>query len=253
MILSIIVPVFNEKNTILAILEKIDAVDLSDIPSRSEEQGSRAIAKGSYLGFQKEIILVEDGSNDGTKKILIELGKKTDNTNLKIIFHEKNRGKGVAIRTGLAAVSGEYVIIQDADLEYDPLDYRKLLECALENNAEVVYGSRRKGDGKQFSSLSFYLGGSFLTWVANLLYGTKITDEATCYKLFKTETIKSISLKCERFEFCPEITAKVAKKGIKIYEVPINYFPRHENEGKKIKWRDGVKALWILIKYKFID
>lgn len=233
MILSVIIPVFNEKNTIEKILRKIDAVDLS------------------ALGFKKEIILVDDGSSDGTREILFRIQKQVNSP--KIIFHETNKGKGAAIRTGLSAVSGDYVIIQDADLEYDPSDYKKLLECALKNNAQVVYGSRRKGSGKQFSSFSFYLGGAVLTLATNLLYGTNITDEATCYKLFKTEIMKNIPLKCERFEFCPEVTAKVAKKGIKIYEVPINYFPRHQNEGKKIKWRDGVEALWILIKYRFIN
>lgn len=232
MILSVIIPVFNEKNTIEEILKKINSVDLS------------------ALGFQKEIILVDDGSSDGTREILSAMAREADH---KILFHENNRGKGAAIRTGLASASGDYIVIQDADLEYDPSDYKKLLECALRNNAEVVYGSRRKGNGKQFSSLSYYLGGSFLTLAANFLYGTKITDEATCYKLFKKETIKSINLKCERFEFCPEITAKVAKKGIKIHEVSINYFPRHHSEGKKIKWKDGVEALWILIKYKFLN
>ncbi len=231
--LSVIIPVFNEKNTIEEILKKINAVDFSS------------------LGFQKEIILVDDGSSDGTREILSGMARQDNG--LKVFFHKENKGKGAAIRTGLEAVSGDYVIIQDADLEYDPADYKKLLECALQNNAKVVYGSRRKGSGKQFSSFSFYLGGSALTLATNLLYGTNITDEATCYKLFKTEVIKNIPLKCERFEFCPEITAKVAKKGIKIYEVPINYFPRHQNEGKKIKWKDGVEALWILIKYRFID
>ena len=230
MTLSIIIPVYNEKMTILEILRKINDVNLSE------------------LGFQKEIIIVDDGSTDGTREILSKLI-----ANYKIIFHPKNRGKGAAIRAGLQGVVGNYVVIQDADLEYDPQDYKKLLEYILKNRVEVVYGSRRLGNPRRFSHFSYYLGGVFLTFVANLIYRTKITDEATCYKLFKTEIIKSIPLKCEKFEFCPEVTAKIAKKGIKIHEVPINYFPRSEAEGKKIKCKDGLVALWTLIKYKFVD
>ena len=230
MTLSVLLPVFNEKNTISPILKKIDEVDLGD------------------LGFDKEIIIVDDGSTDGTADILRRLGDK-----YKIIYHSKNQGKGAAIRTGLKEASGDYLIIQDADLEYDPRDYRKLLGAALKNNAKVVYGSRLTNPQNKFSYTSYYLGGVFLNFATNFLYGTKITDESTCYKLFKTEVIKSIPLKCQRFEFCPEVTAKIAKKGIKIYEAPINYYPRHINEGKKIKWRDGVVALWTLIKYKFVN
>jgi len=230
MILSVLIPAFNEKNTISEILKRINEVDLKD------------------LGFDKEIIIVDDGSKDGTVDILKGLGD-----GYKIIYHLKNQGKGAAIGTGLKEVSGDYLIIQDADLEYDPRDYRKLLETALKNDAEVVYGSRLANSQNKFSHVSYYLGGLFLNFATNFLYGTKITDESTGYKLFKTEVIKSIPLKCQRFEFCPEVTAKVAKKGIKIYETPINYYPRHIKEGKKIKWRDGVIALWTLIKYKFID
>jgi len=230
MILSIIIPVYNEKNTILEILKKIEQVDLND------------------FSFGKEIIIVDDCSTDGTKEILDKLGNK-----YKIIYQPKNQGKGAAIRTGLEYVSGDYLIIQDADLEYDPKDYKKLLAFSLKNKAKVVYGSRLLNPHNKFSHLSFYLGGIFLNLATNLLWRTKITDESTCYKLFKTETIKSIPLKCQRFEFCPEITAKIAKRGIKIYEVPISYYPRHLKEGKKIKWSDGLVALWTLIKYKFVD
>ena len=232
MILSIIVPVYNEKNTILEILKKIEMVNIND------------------FGFQKEIIIVDDDSKDGTKELLNNIAQEK---NLKVIHHSTNRGKGAAIRTGLDCVTGDFVIIQDADLEYDPQDYKKLLEYILKNRVEVVYGSRRLGNPRRFSHFSYYLGGVFLTFVTNLIYRTKITDEATCYKLFKTEIIKSIPLKCEKFEFCPEVTAKIAKKGIKIHEVPINYFPRSEAEGKKIKCKDGLVALWTLIKYKFVD
>ncbi len=230
MILSIIIPVYNEKNTISGILKKIEEVNLEDFK------------------FKKEIVIVDDGSTDGTRDILNKLERS-----YKIIYHSGNKGKGAAIRTALEQISGEYVIIQDADLEYDPEDYKKLLECALENNANVVYGSRRLNFHNRPSSISYYLGGIFLTLATRILYGIEVTDESSCYKLFKIETIKAIPLKCKRFEFCPEVTAKIAKKGIKIYEVPINYYHRTKKEGKKIKWRDGFYAFWILIKYRFID
>lgn len=228
MTLSIIIPVYNEKNTILEIIRRIEEVNLGDI----------------Y--FKKEIVIVDDKSTDGTRDILRKLEDR-----YKIVYRSENGGKGAAIITGLENVLGDYVIIQDADLEYDPRDYKKMLECAVKNNAEVVYGSRRLGHQNKYSHLSFYLGGILLTWVTKILYGINITDESTCYKLFKTKLIKSLSLETKGFDFCPEVTAKVAKKRIKIYEVPINYYPRHKNEGKKIRWLDGIKAIFVLIKYKF--
>lgn len=229
--LSIIIPVYNEKNTILEILKKIETNNLTD------------------LGFEKEIIIVDDGSTDGTLEILKGLEK-----NYKIIYHPKNQGKGAAIRTGLKYATGDYTIIQDADLEYDPKDYKKLLECAIKNNAQVVYGSRNLNPKNKYSSLLYYLGGVFLTFLTNILYNAKITDEATGYKLFKTEFLKSIPLDSKGFEFCPEITAKIAKRKIKIYEVPISYYPRSIKAGKKIKWwKDGLKAAWALIKYRFLN
>jgi len=230
MILSIIIPVYNEKNTISEILKKIEQVNLND------------------FSFEKEIIIVDDGSADGTTDILKEIEKK-----YKVIYQYKNLGKGSAIRAALKEVSGDYVIIQDADLEYDPKDYKQIIECALKNNAQVVYGSRRLNPKNKPRYMSYYLGGIFLNWATKIISGTKISDESTCYKLFETELIKSIPLKCDGFEFCPEITAKIVKRKIKIFEVPINYYPRSKEEGKKIKWRDGLKALWILIKCKFFD
>ena len=227
MTLSILIPVYNEKNTILEILERINKVNLND------------------LGFDKEIIIIDDRSTDGTTDTVKKLEGK-----YKIVYHSRNQGKGAAIKSGLKEVTGDYVVVQDADLEYDPEDYRKLLKCAIENNAQVVYGSRRLNPENKFSHRSYFLGGIFLSWVANIICGTKITDEATCYKLFKTNLLKSIQLEAKRFEFCPEVTAKIAKRGVKIYEVPIRYFPRHVDEGKKIRWRDGVLALWIIIKYR---
>ena len=226
--LSIIIPVFNEKQTILEILNKIELVDLSVFPC------------------DKEIIIVDDFSTDGTRDILKPLENK-----YKIIYHEKNMGKGSAIRTGLKEVTGGIVIIQDADMEYDPNDYAKLIKPIIEGTAKVVYGSRYLVSNKM-SSLSFYLGGRYLSILTNLLYGTNITDEPTCYKVFRTDVIKNIPLVCTRFEFCPEVTAKVAKQGIAIQEIPISYHPRQKSEGKKINWRDGITASWVLIKNKFI-
>ena len=227
--LSIIIPCYNERETIKEILNRIEKSNLTD-------------------GVQKEIIIVDDYSTDGTREILESTAEK-----YKIVYHQKNQGKGVAIRTGLNYVSGDYVIIQDADLEYDPNDYQKLLDCALKNKARVVYGSRNLNSNRKNSSYLFYLGGISLTKLANILYRIKITDEATCYKMFRTEIIKNIPLKCKRFEFCPEITAKIAKRGIQIYEEPINYEPRSKKQGKKIKVQDGIEAAWALIKYRFIN
>ncbi|MBU1131193.1 glycosyltransferase family 2 protein [Patescibacteria group bacterium] len=227
--LSILIPVYNEKETILRLLEKVGEVDLGRI--------------------EKEVIIIDDFSTDGTRELLQSIKNK-----YKILFHDKNYGKGRAIRTGLEKVTGDWVIIQDADLEYNPDDIKVLLAKMLEPGVSVVYGSRRLNVNllkTKHSGLSFAIGGIFLTGLTNLLYKTKITDEAVCYKMFKTELLKSFNLESERFEFCPEVTAKTAKRKIKIHEVPINYHPRHKKEGKKINWRDGLEAIWTLIKYKF--
>ncbi|MGC8976139.1 MAG: glycosyltransferase family 2 protein [Candidatus Ratteibacteria bacterium] len=223
--LSVIIPVYNEKNTILKILEKVKKVLL-----------------------EKEIIIVDDGSNDGTKEILKGINEK----NIKIIFKEKNEGKGSAIRTGLKYVTGDVIVIQDADLEYEPMDWIKMLEVMKEKNADVVYGSRILGKGKK-SSFAFYYGGKFITFLTNILYFTKLTDVPTCYKMVKKEVMNKINLKCKKFEFCQELTAKLRKLGCEIYEVPISYNPRSIKEGKKIRWKDGIEAIWALIKYRFFD
>ncbi len=223
--LSVIMPVYNEKQTVLKIIEKVKKVPV-----------------------EKEIIIVDDGSNDGTKEIL----KQIKEEKIKIIFKEKNEGKGSAIREGLKYVTGNVIVIQDADLEYDPNDWIKMLEVMKEKNADVVYGSRILGKSKK-SSLFFYFGGRILSFFANILYNANITDEPTCYKMFKKEVIDSINLKCKGFEFCPEFTAKVIKKGYKIYEVPIHYNPRSIKEGKKIRFKDGLIAIWTLLKYRFVD
>lgn len=225
---SIVIPVFNEKNTIVEILRRIEAVD---------------------FGIEKEIIIIDDYSTDGTRELLKSMENK-----YKIFYHEKNCGKGRALRTGFAEVTGEVVVIQDADLEYDPADFVPMLKAMRESNNPVIYGSRRlhcnyfKG---RRSGHIFAIGGIFITWVTNLLFNIGITDEPTCYKMIKTDLLKSLNLECEHFEFCPEVTAKISKRGIKIIEVPINYYPRHKDEGKKINWRDAVEAIWTLLKYRF--
>lgn len=227
--LSIIIPVYNEKNTITKVLSKIDNLNFGET--------------------QKEVVIVDDCSTDGTRDILKGLIDR-----YKIVCHEKNKGKGAAIRSGLFFVTGDWVTIQDADLEYDSNDLKSLLEKIKRPGVSVVYGSRRlhcNYFARRHSGHIFALGGIFLTWLTNLLYQTMITDEPTCYKMFRTDLLKSLDLKCQRFEFCPEVTAKIAKKGIKIHEVPINYYPRHKNEGKKINWKDGLEAIWTLLKNRF--
>lgn len=224
--LSILIPVYNEKNTINTILEKITNLD---------------------LGFvEKEIVIIDDCSTDGTREIIQSLGGR-----YKVLYHEKNQGKGAAIRTGLKEVTGEYVVVQDADLEYDPQDLRTMIQKMIEDNLRVLYGSRRLNrENRQHSGLQYYLGGWFLTLITNILYQQKLTDEPTCYKMFKTDFIKSMPLVCRRFEFCPEVTALAALRGEKIQEIPISYYPRHKSEGKKINWQDAVTAVRVLVLYK---
>lgn len=227
--LSIIMPVYNEKATIKEILDQVRTVD---------------------VGMEKEIIVVDDGSWDGTRDILREEEKRGD---IRVIYHERNKGKGAAVRTGIDSVTGDFVIIQDADLEYDPGDYPALLDPLIKGEACVVYGSRFLG-GAGSAMISWHrLGNRFLTAVTNLLYGSSLSDMETCYKVFKASVIKSIPLHSNRFEIEPEITAKVLKRGYKIVEVPIRYKGREFREGKKISWKDGFAALWTLVKYRFTE
>jgi len=226
--LSIIMPVYNEEKTIMNILERV---------------------KNSKIKAEKEIVIVDDFSRDGTREILGSIKDKK----IKIVFHETNKGKGSAIRTGLQHVTGDFIIIQDADLEYNPDEYHLLLDYALENSIKVVYGSRMLKKENKKSYWSFYLGNILVNRVANLLYWTKLTDVETCYKLVDRELINSLNLKAEKFDFEPEVTAKILKKGIEIKEIPISYSPRSIEEGKKIRWKDGVDAIWTLIKYRFGD
>ena len=224
--LSVIIPAYNEERT----LQKcIDAVF------------------GRNPGLDMEVIVVDDGSKDGSQAVLARAARP----GLRVIRHEANAGKGSAIRTGLAAASGDVVLIQDADLEYDPADYPALLAPIAAGTAEVVYGSRLLNPNYRRSSFSFYWGGQVVTWATNILYGSSLTDEPTCYKVFKAPLVKSFDLRCKGFEFCPEVTAHVLRRGIRILEVPISYDPRSVLEGKKIRWTDGLIALWWLLKLRW--
>ncbi len=221
--LSVIMPVYNERDTIREIVRRVMEVRI-----------------------EKELIIVDDGSTDGTVNVLQEI----KGPGIKILFHVRNKGKGAAIRTGVQEVTGEFTAIQDADLEYDPQDYLVLLRPILSGQAEVVYGSRFMGECSNFSFLHWW-GNKFLTLTANLLYRSHLSDMQTCYKLFNTGIFKSIEIRSNRFDFEPEITAKLLRRGVKIVEVPIRYKGREFAEGKKITWKDGFSALWTLIRYRF--
>ncbi|HLG51858.1 MAG TPA: glycosyltransferase family 2 protein [Chloroflexota bacterium] len=223
--LSVIIPVYNEKETIAAIIERVRCVPID-----------------------KEIIVVDDCSVDGSREVLAGLSDPT----IAVYFHDQNRGKGAAVRTGLEHATGDYVIIQDADLEYDPADYPRLLEPVLRGEAQIVYGSRFRGEMRDMTLVQ-RIGNRFLTLVTNLLYGTSLSDMETCYKLVPTEVMRALRLRSRSFEFEPEVTAKLLKRGYRILEVPIRYTARGAAEGKKISWTHGFPALWCLIKYRFVD
>jgi glycosyltransferase involved in cell wall biosynthesis len=189
-------------------------------------------------------------TSDGTREVLARLARELP---IRVLTHEKNRGKGAAIRTALAEARGEFVVIQDADLEYDPQEYPRLLAPIVKGESNVVYGSRYMGHTNPLPFTHFKVAVLLLNAMANLLYGTRLTDEATCYKMFRTSLIRSLPLKCERFEFCPEVTAKVAKRGERILEIPITYHYRTKAQGKKIGWSDGFEAIWTLLRYRFTD
>jgi glycosyltransferase involved in cell wall biosynthesis len=230
--LSIIIPAYNEATTICAILDKVLEVQL-------------------IWAMQKEILIVNDCSTDNTKDIVVNYIAKHATEHIVLINQSFNQGKGAAIRKGLEKATGNYVIIQDADLEYNPQDYNPLLEYLIDKDLQVIYGSRFFNKTNKHSYHRFYIGGRLVSLITNILYGQHLTDEPTCYKLFRTDFIKSIPLQCTGFEFCPEVTAKVAKRGIKITEIAIEYYPRSIEEGKKIKWTDGMEAIWTLFKYRF--
>ena len=225
--LSVIVPVFDERNTVVEIVRRMRSVDLA---------------------VDLEIVIVDDGSTDGTRDVLRQLADST----VRVINHDANRGKGAAIRSGLAHVTGDLVLVQDADLEYDPEDWPKLLTPMLRGKARVVYGSRFTGERRNMLFLH-WVGNRFLSLVTNVLYNTTLSDMETCYKLFDRELLDGLTLRAQRFEFEPEVTAKILRQGVRIYEVPISYTGREFDEGKKITWRDGFIALWTLVKYRFVD
>ncbi|MGD8660086.1 MAG: glycosyltransferase family 2 protein, partial [Desulfobacterales bacterium] len=199
----------------------------------------------------KEIIAIDDFSNDGTRERLKKIA--ADKDSVKVIYHSRNRGKGAALRTGFESVTGDIVIIQDADLEYDPNEYPKLLEPISDGRADVVYGSRFIGGPHRVLFFWHYVGNKFLTLISNALTNLNLTDMETCYKVFKSQILKDINLKSNRFGFEPEFTAKVAKKRLRIYEVPISYSGRTYSEGKKITWKDGIVALCLIFWYRFFD
>jgi dolichol-phosphate mannosyltransferase len=220
--LSVIIPVYNENDCIEELLRLVRESPV-----------------------KKEIIIVDDGSTDGTRARLLHLPPARD---LTLLFHQGNHGKGAAIRTGLQYARGEYVLIQDSDLEYDPQDYPALLQPLIDGKANAVYGQRPDRPDR---GLSFFLGAKALTFLANLLYGCDIRDEATGYKAFRRSTLSRVNLECRRFEFCPEVTAKLSRLDVKIHEVPIAYNPRSAAQGKKIRWTDGASAIWTLLRCRF--
>lgn len=230
-LLSILMPVYNETGTIHEIIKRVETVDLGNV--------------------RKELIIVDDFSTDGTRDVLTELAKQHS---YKVYFHAQNMGKGAALRTALTYASGDIIIIQDADLEYDPAEYADLIKPIISGTADVVYGSRLTG-AKVARAFNFwhYLGNKFLTFITNILYNAVLTDMETCYKVFRADVIKNFQIKSNRFDFEPEITAKVLKRKYKLYEMPISYYGRDFHEGKKITWKDGFAAVWTLIKYRFVD
>lgn len=225
--LSIIIPCYNEEATILELIRRVEETDIGPV--------------------EKQLVIVDDGSTDTTPELLrLHASQHT------LLLRSLNEGKGAAIRHGLSAVRGDIVIIQDADLEYNPDNYAALIAPILKGETPVVYGSReRNAQNRMHSGMTYYAGGKFLSAVTNLLYGSDITDEPTCYKVFDARLLKSLPLRCKGFEFCPEVTARVLRRGIDIVEIPIDYFPRKKDEGKKIRWRDGIEAVWTLLRYRF--
>lgn len=239
-LLSVVVPAYNERATIGEILRRV------------------AVAP-----FGKEIVVVDDGSTDGTREFLASIadgpGELADASGepveVRVLLHERNRGKGAALRTGFAAARGEIVLVQDADLEYDPADYPRLLEPILDGTADVVYGSRFRGGPQRVHLFWHYVGNRTLTILSNMLTNLNLTDMETCYKAFRREVMEEIgpTLKSDRFGFEPEITAKVARRGYRVYETPIAYHGRDYAEGKKITWRDGLAALYHIVRYRLFD
>jgi glycosyltransferase involved in cell wall biosynthesis len=225
-LLSVVMPVYNERATIEEIIRRVHAV-----PMRTE------------------LIVVDDGSSDGTREILARLQQELG---FRLLLQERNQGKGAALRRGFAEVTGDLVVIQDADLEYSPEEYPDLVELICSGRADVVYGSRFLGRHRVFM-FSHYLGNRIVTLLTNVLYNTMLTDMETCYKVMRASIARSLDLKSNGFGIEPEMTAKIFKRGYRVYEIPITYDGRGYEQGKKITWRDGVVALWVLLKYRFTD
>jgi glycosyltransferase involved in cell wall biosynthesis len=226
--ISVVIAVYNEVGTIKEIVSRVQAVEL-----------------------EKEIIIVNDYSTDDTREHLREINQAHEN--VKVLYHDHNQGKGAALRTGFLAITGDVVIIQDADLEYDPREYPLLLAPILDGRADVVYGSRFIGGPHRVLFFWHYMGNKFLTLFSNMLTNLNLTDMETCYKVFKSEVLAEIKLRSNRFGFEPEFTAKIAKKGFRIYETPISYSGRTYAEGKKINWKDGLKAVFAILWFRFFD
>lgn len=225
--LSIVIPIYNERETLETLIAKVNAVD-----------------------YDKEILLIDDFSSDGTREVL----KKYENKeNFQVLYHDHNQGKGAALRTGFSNVNGDIIIIQDADLEYNPADYGTLIEPILDGRADVVYGSRFLGGPHRVLFFWHSIGNMVLTTFSNMLTNINLTDMETGYKVFTKRVNDTLTFKCDRFGFEPEFTAKVAKNNFRIYEVPISYNGRDYSEGKKITWKDGVAAIWYIIKFKFTN
>jgi glycosyltransferase involved in cell wall biosynthesis len=229
--LSIVIPVFNEAKTVDQLLGMVLRVD---------------------TGLETELVVVDDCSTDGTRAVLERA--KDKHSNMVLLFHEKNQGKGAALRTGFAAATGDIVLVQDADLEYDPKEYPHLLQPILDGHADVVFGSRFLGGGAHRVVFFWhYVGNKVLTMLSNMMTNLNLTDMEVCYKVFKRDVLKDIKIRENRFGFEVEITAKVARKKWRIYEVPISYYGRDYAEGKKITWKDGFRALWCILKYRLVD
>lgn len=231
--LSVIVPAYNERSTVEQLLGRIAAAPLP-------------------AGMEREIVVVDDGSSDGTRELLAELAERGEPTPFRLLVHERNRGKGAAVRTGLAAGSGDVLLIQDADLEYDPREYPTLLQPILDGEADVVFGSRFLGGPHRVLFFWHYLGNRFLTTLSNMMTDLNLSDMETCYKVFRREVLDGIELRSNRFGIEPELTAKVARRGARIFEVPISYRGRTYAEGKKIGWKDGFAAIWSILRYNLL-
>lgn len=225
--LSVVIPVYNERDTILKVLQMV-----KEVPP-----------------YDKEVVIVDDGSTDGTSELLAGLSE----LGVRVIFHDRNCGKGAALRTGFEHVSGNIVVVQDADLEYDPRDWSEMIRLIEEDKADVVFGSRFFGKAHRVLYYHHYVGNHLISFLVNLLYDLSLSDVEVCYKMFRRDILKEISLTCNNFGFEVEFTAKVAKRRYRIYEVGIHYYGRTYAEGKKINWRDGLKALYYIIKFRFWD